>query len=71
MSGNEVWFWVIALGVVVGGIYGVGVVLNAVMGNTTDNGDENMGVGCVGVVLIGIVLGLLYGLVRFVKWAWE
>lgn len=71
MSDNEVWFWVIALCVVVGGIYGVGVVLNAVMGNTTDNDDENMGVGCVGVVFIGILLGLLYGLVRFVKWAWE
>ena len=71
MSEFDLLVGMVVLGLIGGGIYVLGVVLNVVTGHRTNTDDEHMDMGCAGVVLIGIFFCVLYGAVRFVKWAWE
>ena len=61
----------IAICLVVGGIAVIGAIARFFVGAPVTDVGENVGAGCMVIIPIALVLGVLYGIVRFVKFAWS
>jgi hypothetical protein len=71
MNEQEIWFWVIAIALVLGALAVLGAIARFFLGEPIDDYGENVGAGCFVIIPIALILAVVYGIVRFVKFAWS